>query len=200
MRLLAFSDVHRDSRQAARLAEMAADADVVLAAGDFGSQHRGIGDVIDMLVVVEKPTILVPGNSETDEELREACAGWAAANVLHGDGVEIGGVEFFGLGGGIPPTPWPWSFDLKEEEAAAKLESCPEGGVLVVHSPPKGYLDRVFGRHLGSDAIRSAIEEKRPRLAVFGHIHNAAGEQADLGPTRLVNAGPDGVFLELDQR
>lgn len=198
MRLLAFSDVHRDSRQAARLAEMAADADVVLAAGDFGSQHRGIGDVIDMLVVIETPTILVAGNSETDDELREACAGWAAAHVLHGDGVEIGGVAFFGLGGGIPPTPWPWSFDLTEEEAAARLEGCPEGGVLVVHSPPKGHLDRAFGRHLGSEAIRAAIEEKRPRLAVFGHIHNASGEQSELGPTRLVNAGPDGMYLELD--
>ena len=41
-------------------------------------------------------------------------------------------------------------------------------------------------------------EEKHPRLAVFGHIHNAAGEQAELGPTKLVNAGPDGVFLEVD--
>ena len=103
-----------------------------------------------------------------------------------------------GVGGGIPPTPWPWSFDLTEEEAAAKLAGCPEGGVLVVHSPPKGHLDRAFGRHLGSEAILSAIQEKRPRLAVFGHIHNAAGEESQLGPTRLVNAGPDGMFLELD--
>jgi len=197
LRILAFSDVHRDARQAQRLAEMASDADVVVAAGDFASRHRGLGEVIDMLVVVETPTVLVPGNSETEDELREACAGWDAAHVLHGHGVEIGGVRFFGLGGGVPPTPWPWSFDLTEDEAAAKLEPSPHGGVLVVHSPPKGYLDRGFGRHLGSEAIRASIEEKRPRLAVFGHIHNAAGEQAELGPTRLVNAGPHGLFVKL---
>ncbi len=43
MRLLCFSDVHRDKRQAQRLADMAAGADVVIAAGDFASMHRGIG-------------------------------------------------------------------------------------------------------------------------------------------------------------
>ena len=198
MRLLAFSDVHRDSRQAARLAEMAEEADVVIGAGDFASQHRGLGDVIDMLVVIEKPTVLVPGNSETDEELREACGGWRAATVLHGEGTAIDGVYFFGLGGGVPPTPWPWSFDLTEEEADEKLTDLPEGGVLVVHSPPRGHLDRSFGIHLGSKAIRSAIEEKRPKLAVFGHIHSAAGKESELGETRLVNAGPDGLFLDLD--
>ena len=41
MRLLAFSDVHRDGRQAARLADMAGDADVVIGAGDFASIHPG---------------------------------------------------------------------------------------------------------------------------------------------------------------
>jgi len=33
------------------------------------------------------------------------------------------------------------SFDLTEEQAADKLAACPDGGVLVVHSPPKGYVD-----------------------------------------------------------
>src|SRR5204862_1199874 len=84
VRLLAFSDVHRDRRQAKRLAEMAADADVVIAAGDFASVHRGLGEIIDMLVVIETPTVLVPGNNETDDAPREACRGWQAAAVLHG--------------------------------------------------------------------------------------------------------------------
>src|SRR5918912_2425604 len=104
MRLLAFSDVHRDLAQARRLAEMASDADVVIAAGDFGSVHRGVAELLDMLVVIETPTVLVPGNNETEAELREACGGWAAATVLHGEGTEIDGTSFWGLGGGIPHT------------------------------------------------------------------------------------------------
>ena len=194
MRLLCFSDVHRDKRQAQALADMAVDADVVIAAGDFASVHRGIGDVIDMLVVVETPTVLVPGNNETEEALREACEGWKAATVLHGEPAEIGGVTFFGLGGGIPTTPWPWSYDLTEEEAEAELAACPEGAVLVVHSPPKGHLD---GRDLGSEAILRAIERVRPPIAVCGHIHEDGGKEERIGETLLLNAGPEGRFLEL---
>ena len=195
MRLLAFSDIHRDLRQAARIAEEASDADVVVAAGDFGSMHRGVAELIDMLVVIETPTLLVPGNNETLDELREACGGWAAATVLHGDGTEIGGVTFWGLGGGIPTTPWPWSYDLTEEEAERELESCPDDvDVLILHSPPKGHLD---GRDLGSEALLHAIEKRRPPVVVCGHIHECAGQEDTIGPTRLLNLGPEGTWLDV---
>jgi Icc-related predicted phosphoesterase len=174
---------------------MARDADVVVAAGDFGSLHRGVAELIDMLVVIETPTVLVPGNNETDDALREACRGWKAATVLHGEGTEVGGVPFFGLGAGVPTTPWPWSFDLDEDEAAALLRDCPEDCVLVVHSPPKGHVDG--DRSLGSEAILRTIEERRPRLAVCGHIHECAGQESSAGPTRILNAGPEGRYLEL---
>ena len=195
MRLLAFSDVHRDLRQAGRLADRAGEVDVVVAAGDFASVHRGLEELIDMLAVIETPTVLVPGNNETDEALQTACEGWRAARVLHGEGTEIDGVSFFGLGGGVPVTPWDWSFDLTEEEAADRLAACPPRGVLVVHSPPKGYVDG--SRRLGSESILAAIEDKQPRLVLCGHIHEAAGEEATVGASRVVNVGPAGVVLEL---
>jgi Icc-related predicted phosphoesterase len=175
---------------------MAAGADVVVAAGDFASMHRGLAELIDMLVVIETPTVLVPGNNETDDALREACRGWKAATVLHGEGARIGGVEFFGLGGGIPTTPWPWSFDLDEHEAGERLAGCPDGCVLVVHSPPKGHVDG-GSRSLGSEAVLRTIEERRPLLAICGHIHECAGEESSVGPTRVVNAGPEGIFLDV---
>jgi uncharacterized protein len=113
--------------------------------------------------------------------------------VLHGEGAEIDGVAFYGLGGGVPPTPWDWSFDLTEEEAAEKLAGCPEDAVLVVHSPPKGHLDD----GLGSEAVLETIEEKRPRVAICGHIHQCAGHEAEVGPTRVINPGPDGRYVDL---
>jgi uncharacterized protein len=195
MRLLAFSDVHRDLHRAARLAERASEVDVVVAAGDFASVHRGLEELIDVLVVIETPTVLVPGNNETDEALRAACAGWSAARVLHGEGTEIDGVAFFGLGGGVPVTPWDWSFDLTDEQAAERLAGCPPGGVLVVHSPPKGYVDG--SSHLGSEAVLRTVEDKQPRLVVCGHIHEAAGEEAAVGASRVLNAGPAGTVVDL---
>jgi Icc-related predicted phosphoesterase len=198
LKLLAFSDLHRDLGQARELVERSADADVVIAAGDFASIHEGLEETIDVLRTISVPTVLVPGNNETEDALREAAAGWAAATVLHGEATEIDGVEFFGLGAGIPITPWDWSFDLSEEDAEERLRACPDDAVMVLHSPPSGHCDVASdGTHLGSQAILRAIEARRSPLAVCGHIHESWGTESRIGETRVVNLGPDGTWLEI---
>jgi uncharacterized protein len=198
VKLLAFSDLHRDLGQAERLVDRSSEADVVIAAGDFASVHEGLEEAIDALSAISAPTVLVPGNNETEDALRSACEGWDAATVLHGQGTEIDGTPFFGLGAGVPITPWDWSFDLDEEAAGERLAACPDGAVLVVHSPPKGHCDQSSaGDHLGSEAILAAIEAKQPRLAVCGHIHESWGEESEIGPTRVINLGPAGTPIEL---
>jgi Icc-related predicted phosphoesterase len=195
--MLAFSDLHRDLDQAGRLVEMSAEADLVIGAGDFASIHEGLGETISALASIEVPTVLVPGNNETEEALREAASGWDAATVLHGTGATIGGTEVFGLGAGVPVTPWDWSFDLDEGAAAAMIGDCPEGAVMVLHSPPRGHCDtNSGGEHFGSTALLEAIEEKRPRIAVCGHIHESWGCESRIGDTPLYNLGPSGTWLE----
>jgi uncharacterized protein len=197
VRILAFSDLHRDLGQAGELVEMSADADVVIGAGDFASIHEGLEETVGALAAISAPTLLVPGNNETEDALREAAASWSSATVLHGSGADVDGVEFYGLGAGIPITPWDWSFDLDDEAAAERLAACPEGAVLVLHSPPQGHCDtNGSGDHFGSEALLRAIEEKRPRLAVCGHIHESWGCESRVGGTPLHNLGPKGTWLE----
>jgi Icc-related predicted phosphoesterase len=198
VKLLAFSDLHRDLGQAAQLVEMSAEADVVIGAGDFASVHEGLEETLGALAAIETPTVLVPGNNETEDALREAASAWSAATVLHGSGTTIEGVEFYGLGAGIPVTPWDWSFDLDDEAATEMLTACPKGAVLVIHSPPQGHCDENgSGDHFGSQALLTAIEEKRPRLAVCGHIHESWGCQSQIGDTPVRNLGPSGTWLEI---
>ncbi|MFN8163530.1 MAG: metallophosphoesterase family protein [Solirubrobacterales bacterium] len=198
MRVLAFSDLHRDLGQAAKLVEMSAGADVVIGAGDFASIHEGLEETIEALAAIQVPTVLVPGNNETADALRGAAVAWAAATVLHGEGATIAGAEFFGLGAGIPVTPWEWSFDLDDDSATEMLEACPQGAVLVLHSPPRGHCDSgADGTHFGSQALLRGIEEKRPPLAVCGHIHESWGCQSRIGETELRNLGPAGTWLEI---
>jgi len=198
VRLLAFSDLHCDLDQAARLVEMAAEADVVIGAGDFASVHSGLEQTIGALAEIEVPSVLVPGNNETADALREAAGAWEAATVLHGEGATVAGAEFFGLGAGVPVTPWEWSFDLDDERAAAMLAACPAGAIMVLHSPPKGHCDSGGdGMHFGSPALRRAIEEKQPRLAVCGHIHESWGCESEIGATPVRNLGPAGTWIEL---
>ena len=199
--LLLFSDVHGDRNACRQIVDRAPDADVVVGAGDFCTMRRGLQPIIDLLSAIETPTVLVPGNAESADELRTACADWPAAHVLHGDGVGIDGVPFFGIGGGIPITPFgAWSWDLSEDEADRLLADCPTGAVLVSHSPPANAVDQDSrGQHLGSAAVRRAVEKKRPPLVVCGHIHGSWGQSAEIGPATVINAGPDGVTWTMDR-
>ena len=198
MRLLAFSDLHCDLAQAATLVEKSKDADVVAAVGDLATVHRGLERTVSELSAIKCPALLVPGNNETEDELRAAAAGWENSTVIHGESAEVDGVGFFGLGAGIPTTPWDWSFDLDEDEARDALAPCPDGGVLLVHSPPYGHCDSPStGGHLGSRAITEAVEQHEPSLVLCGHIHESWGQESTIGQSRVVNLGPWGTLIEL---
>jgi Icc-related predicted phosphoesterase len=199
MRILAFSDLHRDEAAAQGVVRRANEADVIVIAGDLATKRVGLEAMVEVLRSIVTPTVVVPGNSESDLELEAACTEWTAAHVLHGSGVEIGGVAFWGLGGAVPVTPFgSWSFDLDESDAADLLAGCPEGAVLVSHSPPYGLADGdAGGRHLGSRAVLAAARRARTQLVICGHIHASWGKQVSLGETLVVNAGPRGAVLDV---
>ncbi|HKB36146.1 MAG TPA: metallophosphoesterase [Gemmataceae bacterium] len=91
--------------------------------------------------------------------------------------------KLFGLT--IYGTPWQlrfhdWAFNLDEPELAVKFAAIPEGTDIVVsHSPPFGFGDLAprsgGGEHIGSPSLRKRLLEIRPRLSVFGHIHEGRG-------------------------
>lgn len=198
MKLLLFSDVHCDREAARSLVERSSEADVLVCAGDLAVMRNGLQPVVDILRESRAPVVLVAGNGESDAELAAACHGWDGAHVLHGSGVELDGVSFWGVGGATPVTPFgAWSFDLDEDDAGVLLAECPEGAVLVTHSPPYGHVDTAGGEHLGSRAVLEAIERASPRLVVCGHIHACWAQESTVGSTRIVNAGPGGVWAEL---
>jgi uncharacterized protein len=198
MKLLLFSDVHCDHHAARSLVERSGEADVLVCAGDLAVMREGLDPVVEILSESRAPVVLVAGNGESDAELAAACEGWDGAHVLHGAGVELHGARFWGVGGATPVTPFgPWSFDLDENAARGLLAECPEGAVLVTHSPPYGHVDTAGGEHLGSRAVLETIERASPRLVVCGHIHACWTQESSVGSTRIVNAGPGGVWAEI---
>lgn len=201
MKLLLFSDLHTDRDAADAIVRRAQAVDILIGAGDFASVRRNLHTCIDILRAVDRPTILVAGNNETTDELRAACGQWSSAHILHGSQVTVGQFTFYGIGGGIPVTPFgTWSYDFTEEEARELLADCPQGCILVTHSPPKGAVDVAEGgKSLGSIAIRETVERVQPLLVVCGHIHASAGRRTTIGPTPVVNAGPHGIVWQLDE-
>jgi uncharacterized protein len=200
LRVLAFSDVHRDLDACASLVARSSEADLVVGAGDFASIHEGLEETLGALAGIEAALMMVPGNNETEDELTSAVAdAKLPATVVHGAAPPTDRLRVFGLGAGIPTTPWDWSFDLTEEEAAERLKDCPEGlDLLILHSPPHGHCDTSGGGdHLGSRAILEAIESKQPKVAVCGHIHDSWGAESRIGDTQVFNLGPAGRMIEI---
>jgi len=197
MKILAFSDLHHSWKHAERLTEASLSADLVIGAGDFCNIRLGLDDAIALLAHIPVPMIVVPGNAESADELRKAAR--EGTSVLHGEGIETCGLRIFGLGYGIPVTPFgDWSCDLTESEASRMLKACEDADILITHSPPKGVADMTSdGVSVGSVAIRDAIERVQPRLALCGHIHESWGQEGFIGRTRVKNLGPGINWFEM---
>lgn len=197
MKILAFSDVHASSRAARALVEASDGVDLVIGAGDFCNMRQGLAEGMALFDGLKAPFVIVPGNAESADELRDAAG--PGTTVLHGDGCEVGGLTLFGLGYAVPQTPFgSWSCDLSEAQAEAALAGCAAADILILHSPPKGIADWTSaGQSVGSTAIRDAIARIQPRLAVCGHIHDSWGETGLIGASEVRNLGPGGHLFEM---
>jgi Icc-related predicted phosphoesterase len=85
------------------------------------------------------------------------------------------------------------AFMIPEEELAAKWALIPDDvDILVTHGPPFTVLDKTKkGAQVGSPSLMAAhLKRLRPKLWVFGHIHEAYGEDGpyEWNDTLYVNA------------
>ncbi|WP_281972586.1 metallophosphoesterase family protein [Ruegeria faecimaris] len=197
MRILAFSDLHMARSRAVELVAASAEANLVIGAGDFCNMRQGLDQAMEMLAGILAPLVLTPGNAESVQELTAAVP--EGVHVLHGTGMTVDGVRLFGLGYGVPVTPFGgWSCDLTEAEAAELLDRCDAADILITHSPPKGHGDVTsMGGAVGSVAVRDAIERVQPQLSLHGHIHDSWGYRGAIGRTQVANLGPRPNWFEL---
>ena len=200
MKLLAFSDLHRDLEQGARLVEMSAEADVVIGAGDFASVHEGLEETIAALAAIATPTVLVPGNNETVDALRDAAAqlGRGHGPARRRDDDRRGRV----LRPRRRHPGHPLGLELRPRRrrgAAGMLAPCPEGAVLVLHSPPQGHCDSAGdGTHFGSPALLRGDRSRSGRGWPSAATSTSPGAaRAQIGATPVRNLGPNGTWIEL---
>ncbi|MFF5917080.1 metallophosphoesterase [Streptomyces flavochromogenes] len=112
--------------------------------------------------------------------------------VLDGERVEVGGLVFGFVGGGLR-TPMRTPYEISDEEYAAKVEALGDVDVLCSHIPPDvpdltyDTVARRFER--GSRALLDAIRRTRPRYALFGHVHQPLARRMRIASTECVNVG-----------
>ena len=90
------------------------------------------------------------------------------------------------------PEFYDWAFNLPRngEELEQKWKDIPEDtDILITHGPPFGYLDIPGGQSIrvGCELLRYRVDEIKPKIHVFGHIHGGAGYYYD-GHTHFINA------------
>lgn len=71
-----------------------------------------------------------------------------------------------------------WAFNVDRGPKIRKIwEKIPTGvDILITHGPPFGILDLTAqGQHVGCEDLADELKRVRPRLHVYGHVHNAYG-------------------------
>lgn len=187
MRLVLISDTHGNRPNIP-------DGDVLIHAGDI-SMMGTVGQVKDGLVWISslphKVKILIAGNHDfllRDEPQTFRDMLPRGITYLRDERSVIGELSLWGS----PWTPefFDWAFMLpRGERIKEKWDMIPGGlDVLITHGPPFGILDQTYGgMRAGCEELAKAVERVKPRLHVFGHIHEAHGI-VERGGTIFVNA------------
>jgi predicted phosphodiesterase len=176
MRLVCISDTHALHEELD-----VPHGDVLVHAGDFTmsgreSEIRAFDAWLGRLPHPRK--IVVAGNHDWlfQREPANARSLITNAEYLEDSGATIDGVRFWGA----PWQPWffDWAFNLRRgPEIAARWALVPaETDVLITHGPPRGVLDVVDrGESVGCEDLLRELGRIRPRVHVFGHIHESYG-------------------------
>lgn len=171
------------------------DGDILVHAGDL-LQHGSLGELAraaDFLRALPHPIkIVVAGNHEVclERSPAEARALLEGFVYLEDSQAAVHGLVFYG-------APWQpkfriWAFGAtRGAELASKWARIPDQvDVLVTHGPPHGFGDRIVWkdqqRRVGCADLLARVREVKPRLHLFGHIHQDPGQWTD-GPTTFVN-------------
>lgn len=194
MRILAFTDIHSSYDRVVEILSRETGFDAVIVGGDL-TTHGTVSEATNAIRRFQqygKPLFVVAGNMDLPsfDQVYESLG----VNI-NAKGATLGEAGFFGIAGS-PFTPMHTPYEISEEEIKRRAEAgwrdvrALRWKVFVPHAPPLDTnLDKiVLGKHVGSLATRTFVEEKQPDVLICGHIHESRGLDV-LGKTRMVNCG-----------
>jgi len=134
------------------------------------------------------------GFENDNEKVKGLLTGYKTIEYLQDDLLMVG--EDYDTMIKIWGTPWQpefhnWAFNLpRGEKLKEKWDMIPVNtDILITHGPPFGKLDYVpyDSVNVGCEELMKRVEEIKPKIHVFGHIHEGYGYVFD-GNTHFINA------------
>ena len=202
MKLLAFADMHGSMKALKSITSLAKTKrpDYILCAGDFTVFEQNIVGILKSLDQLRIPVLMIPGNHETGDRLKELCKKHRYIIYLNKGVLETKDAVFIGNeGNGFSiddPKFRKWGIDVLKDLRTRDFGN--KKIVLMTHAPPYGTnTDRILEDHCGNKAVREFIEKLQPDIAVCGHLHECSGKTDHLKKTRIINPGPYGKIIQL---
>lgn len=196
MKIVAISDTHCAHNQLS-----IPECDILIHAGD--ESYRGNKSEIEDFAKwfdkqPAKHLVWIPGNHSVGfATFYPASSDWLKkisprTNILMHSDVTLDGIKIWGS----PITPWfnDWAYNETRGPAIKKYWDMIPGdtSMVVTHGPPHGILDLVDPGtrredNVGCKDLLDAILRIKPKIHIFGHIHEGYGRQI-LNGTTFVNA------------
>ncbi|TND08928.1 MAG: metallophosphoesterase [Bacteroidetes bacterium] len=178
MEIICISDTHGLHREISL-----PPGDILLHAGDvsMGGKEKEIIPFLEWFAKQDyRHKIFISGNhdfffeKESPEKIRSLIP--PGVIYLNDSGIEIEGVRIWGS----PIQPWfmDWAFNRQRgAEIKKHWDLIPDNtDILVTHGPPAGMLDQVYtGLPVGCEDLMETVGRIKPKLHLFGHIHEAYG-------------------------
>jgi Icc-related predicted phosphoesterase len=190
LKIVIISDSHGYHRQMDLPA-----GDMLIHAGDVSGRgmESQIVDFLDWFTIQpHRNKIMIAGNHDFyfDEASETAIKDLIPCNIiyLNDSGVTIDGINIWGS----PVSTWfyNWAFNRhKGSDIQKHWELIPHTtDILITHGPAEGIRDRTHnGVHVGCDNLLKRVQEIKPKIHAFGHIHEGYGSEEQYG-VNFINA------------
>ncbi len=201
MKILVASDLHGELGRIRELVKKAKEenVDAILIAGDLTHLETKLEGIVGELKKSGKRIILIPGNEETNPTIDFLVNLYRPMIYnVHKSYFILGNVGIIGVGGATKVGP---NF-LSEEEIFESLRENFEKikdkkvKIVLVHEPPE-----IPELTLGFEANKKLVEfikKYQPDILICGHMHETFGKKVKVGKTLVINPGPKGEIIEIE--
>lgn len=137
-----------------------------------------------------KYIIIIPGNHDLwcerhPSDFRDACLSAGIISLIN-ESIEIEGFKIFGSPNSLRYHDW--AFNSSESDLFDIYDKIPaDTDILVTHGPPLGVLDQTTKGSIGSSSLKDAVDQLKPKIHAFGHIHEDGGKTLTVAGTQFIN-------------